>query len=168
MNDLLNPNQGGFRTGQSTTSTIADFTDDIFLNNSKCTLAMFIDFRKAFDTVDHNVLKLKAELLGIPGLTLKWSDSYLNGRRKCTMANGCCSTDLPLKCTTRLNFGSTSLLNIYKRHQRWYPYLEALLFADDTVVYTSADSIQYAYSRLQEDLLTFNSGQRGYTICRPI
>ena len=66
MHNVLNPNQGGFRAGHSTTNTIACFTDDILhLNESECTMAAFIDLCKAFDTVNHNILIKKLEENGI-------------------------------------------------------------------------------------------------------
>ena len=54
----LSLHQGGFRTGRSTIDTVASFTDNILpsLNTNKYTIATFIDFKKAFDTVDHDVL----------------------------------------------------------------------------------------------------------------
>ena len=53
---------------------MAKFTDDIAIkiNNNKCTLATFIDFRKAFDTVNHKILIEKANSLGIKNNTLRW------------------------------------------------------------------------------------------------
>ena len=64
---LLNANQNGFRAKHSTQDTVAKFTDDIAfnINNNKCTLATFIDFRKAFDTVNHKILLNKINSLGI-------------------------------------------------------------------------------------------------------
>ena len=61
MHNVLNKNQGDFRAGYFTTNTIACFTDDIFvhLHESECTLAAFTDLRKAFDTVNHDILILK-------------------------------------------------------------------------------------------------------------
>ena len=57
-NNFLTKDQGGFRKGYSTMSTIADLTDDLFLqiNESNTTVATFIDLRKAFDTVNLNIL----------------------------------------------------------------------------------------------------------------
>ena len=57
-NVILNENQGGFRKNHSTISTVASFTDNLYtaINNNKFSLATFIDFSKAFDTVNHEIL----------------------------------------------------------------------------------------------------------------
>ena len=57
-NEILNSQQNGFRPNHSTQDTVAKLTDDITINinNNKCTIATFIDFRKAFDTVNHKMI----------------------------------------------------------------------------------------------------------------
>ena len=57
-NKLLDPNQGGFRQNHSTIDTTVKFTEDLYknINRGLITVASFIDFRKAFDTVNHNIL----------------------------------------------------------------------------------------------------------------
>ena len=86
LNELLNDNQSGFWKGYSTVSTVAHFTDDIFLamNENQSTLAVYIDLRKAFDTVNHTILIKKIEKLGLNVSTVKWLTSYLTNRRQCT------------------------------------------------------------------------------------
>ena len=66
-NNILSNNQGGFRKGHSTAATIADSTDDLFqqINLSNTTLAAFVDLKKAFDTVNLNILCLKLQRAGI-------------------------------------------------------------------------------------------------------
>ena len=56
--NVMSAKQGGFRKGFSTTKPVADLTDTFFENANKGqpTLAVFVDLRKAFDTVDHCIL----------------------------------------------------------------------------------------------------------------
>ena len=79
--NILTPHQGGFRPGKSTINTLSSFTDDIAKNSNiaKPTVAAFIDLSKAFDTVDHLILKSKLDLYGIRGGNLDWMVSYLSG-----------------------------------------------------------------------------------------
>ena len=47
------------------------------LDNSEFSVCILIDFRKAFDTVDHNILLDKLYHYGIRGNALKWFNCYL-------------------------------------------------------------------------------------------
>ena len=69
--------------------SIAKVTDDIFegIKQKQMIIAAFIDFKKAFDTVNHTVLINKLHKLGITGVTLKSLDNYINDRWQQTMAN---------------------------------------------------------------------------------
>ena len=49
---------------------------------------MFTDLRKAFDSLDRNILLRKLELYGVPGILLKWFASYLSNRKQYTQLNG--------------------------------------------------------------------------------
>ena len=79
-NSIIDKNQGGFRKGFSTMSTIAKVTDNIYaaMNNSKLTLAVFIDFKKAFDTLNHAILLKKLTKLGLTNNAVKWIQNYLS------------------------------------------------------------------------------------------
>ena len=68
------------------------------MNNGKLCAATFIDFKKAFDTVDHQILLLKLEKLGIRGMPLQWLTSYLADRTQATYANNLLSNRLKIKC----------------------------------------------------------------------
>ena len=50
------------------------------MDNSMSTVGVFIDLKKAFDTVDHNILLNKLEHYGIRGLPLGWIQSHLTNR----------------------------------------------------------------------------------------
>ena len=50
--------------------------------------AVFLDFRKAFDSVPHKHLLLKLERLGVSGNVLKWISSFLSNRQQRVVING--------------------------------------------------------------------------------
>ena len=80
--NILTPFQDGFRKGRSTIDTIAAFTDVIAsnINDGKCTIASFIDFKKAFDTVSHDILLQKLSRLGIRNNVQNLIRNYLTKR----------------------------------------------------------------------------------------
>ena len=83
-NKLLNENQFGFQINNSTEHAILKFTRDIAQNfdNGKFTLGVFIDFSKAFDTVDHQILLKKLKHYEANEKTLVWLQSYLFQRKQ--------------------------------------------------------------------------------------
>lgn len=52
----------------------------------------FVDFRKALDVINHELLLKKLSIYGANDLSLKWFGSYLSGRKQYVRINGCCST----------------------------------------------------------------------------
>ena len=99
-NQMYNENQGGFRKNRSTIATTTDFTDDIGLglNKNKYTLASFIDLRKAFDTVNHDILIDKLYEFGLNKNTILWIANYLENRKQFCMANNVTSNTRDMVC----------------------------------------------------------------------
>ena len=66
-NKLFCQEQFGFRKGLSCEHALNYMVDDwrLSLDNHKSTLAIFLDLRKAFDTVDHTILASKLRLYGL-------------------------------------------------------------------------------------------------------
>jgi hypothetical protein len=52
------------------------------MDHGRLTGAVFVDFSKAFDTIDHRKLLSKLEALGINGTELNWFTNYLSDRRQ--------------------------------------------------------------------------------------
>lgn len=76
--------QFGFRRGHSTAEAITDITNTLrkAIDNNLYTCGVFLDFLKAFDTVNHMILLSKLDAYGIRGIPLKWFQSYLSNRKQ--------------------------------------------------------------------------------------
>ena len=99
-NDILYKYQFGFRTGFSTSLALMEVTDMIYdcLDNNLLVLGLFLDLKKAFDTVNHEILLQKLYHYGIRGSLFKWFESYLFNRTQYTCINGTSSTMLQVRC----------------------------------------------------------------------
>ena len=90
QNGLLYKSQYGFRKGHSCEFAAMEVTDKIFqsLDKKKLPIALFLDFSKAFDTINHSILLNKLKHYGINGTALKWFSSYLTNRKQFVLYKG--------------------------------------------------------------------------------
>ena len=156
---MLSDKQGGFRKGFSTTKSIADLTDDLFnnINEGLTSLAVFVDLRKAFDTVNHAILLDKLNHYGIRGVNLKWCTSYLEDRSQVTLANGIRSGAKSIACGVPqgLVLGPLFFIIYVNDMQSAVQEANSQLYADDTVIYASGQSPDQAANKLQPALNLF-------------
>ena len=91
---LLIEEQHGFRRGHSTVHSIAQFTSHVSnsLDMRLPTFATFIDFRKAFDCVQHSKLIEKMAEMHLDNNVIEWVGNYLSERKQRVLANGIYST----------------------------------------------------------------------------
>ena len=69
----------------STSDAVSNLVEYIYtaLNKKEFTLSVFIDIKKDFDTVKHNILLEKLSVYGVRGLPLELLRSYLSERLQC-------------------------------------------------------------------------------------
>ena len=79
-NGLLYEYQFGFHKWKSTIMALVTLIDKVTeaLDKGECIIGVFLDFSKAFDTVDHDILLQKLTLYGIQDIMLKWFKDYLS------------------------------------------------------------------------------------------
>ena len=78
-NNILCTNQFGFRK-----NSIIEFLDYVYssLDSKQSTIAVYQDFSKAFETVNHNILMSKLLLNGVRGVMQHWFESYFSNRKQ--------------------------------------------------------------------------------------
>ena len=89
-NSLFSPSQHGFIAGRSCTTQLLTAMDywTQSLNDGYPVDIIYLDFRKAFDSVPHNRLLMKLKAYGIGGSLLRWVQNFLSGRMQRVVLNG--------------------------------------------------------------------------------
>ena len=88
--DISTKNQSAFRKRYSTITSLICSADHWYENidSKKLNLAIFLDLKKAFDTVDHKILVGKLRRYGMRDTAGNWFQSYLDQRTHFCAANG--------------------------------------------------------------------------------
>ena len=81
--------QSRFRPLHSTLTALLDITNEWCFNIDKGMVngVLFLDFKKAFDAVDHVILVTKLKYYGVQNVTINWFTSYLANRQQVCYAN---------------------------------------------------------------------------------
>ena len=100
LHNILYDNQFGFREKHSSYMALITLMDHLTeaLERGEAVIGLFLDFSKAFDTVDHEILLIKFHHYGIRGEMLNWFRDYLSNRTQCVLYDGVSSELLPVKC----------------------------------------------------------------------
>ena len=83
-NEILSKYQSGFRSSHSTASALCQVTDDIITARDRgmVTALVLLDYSKAFDKIDHELMCAKAKFYGFDQTAVKFIKSYLYNRRQ--------------------------------------------------------------------------------------
>ena len=100
--NILYKHQHGFRAKHNTSQPVLHFADKMLnalnQNTTAKTLSIFIDLKKAFDTVDHKILLKKMEHYGVRGTSNVWFNNYLTDREQLVCIDGTKSGNKTIVC----------------------------------------------------------------------
>ena len=98
--EIITNQQSGFRSLHSTVTALLEATDSwaLDIDRDNVNAVAFLDLKKAFDTVDHDVLLSKLILYGIQESAYDWFKSYLNSRTQKCVVKGSLSKVCSLGC----------------------------------------------------------------------
>ena len=159
---VYNQTQSGFRKGHSTSTILLKLRDAIkqAMNKSEITLAVMIDYSKAFDTIDHSIMVRKLRNLGFGSSVIKVIVSYLSNRKQFVQID-----DKKSK-TENIFFGVPQgsilgpiLFNVYVSELPTIIETPSMQYADDTTLHRSCHKNQLTNSikLLEEDLSQLSS-----------
>ena len=154
--DILYQNQSGFRATHSTVTALLEATDSWAYNidNGKINGVIFLDLKKAFDTVDHQILLSKLNYYGIHGKSFKWFQSYLENRTQKCSVNGSLSSSCSLTCGVPQGtiLGPLLFLLYINDLPNCLSNCEPRMYADDTHLTYAGGDLESIQLCLNEDL----------------
>ena len=159
-NNLISSNQYGFKKNCSTNEAVLNIYNKLLDNMDKklITCSIFLDLRKAYDTINHTILIKKLEKYGIRGLPLQLLASYLTDRQQYTIVNQYKSKSRDVICG--IPQGSTLgplLCNIYINDLPLASNSTINLFADDTNLTLSHSNVSTLQQNINDELVNVSN-----------
>ena len=106
MQQLLNPTQHGFTSGKSTLTNLIEYYESILLllQHHQSVDSIYLDYSKAFDKCDHNIILEKLHGYGVRDKLLDWITAFLKRRQQIVVVQG--SRSKPVWCVSGVPQGS--------------------------------------------------------------
>lgn len=142
LHNLLSPEQHGFRPKRSCDSQMLEMLDDWSraMEANHAIDAVYMDFRKAFDSVPHARLLHKLYAYGVRGKVLNWIRAFLTDRRQRVVVGASESDWLPvLSGVPQGSVLGPVLFLVYINDLPDHVKSNVKIFADDTKLYTRAN-----------------------------
>lgn len=161
--------QYGFRENHDTKIAIAELINNLQHNLDKglVSVGIFIDLKKAFDTVNHKILLQKLYHYGVRGCAHEWFKSYLSNRKQFVKINNAESGLQDVTCGVPQGsiIGPLLFLIYVNDMVNSVMHGEVKMFADDTNIFYSSKNIHSMVSVIEDDLQVLNSWLKVNKLC---
>ncbi|MCG8078589.1 MAG: hypothetical protein JAY75_20420 [Candidatus Thiodiazotropha taylori] len=157
--NVLHDSQSGFRSGHSTETALTLMTERWLkaINDGKIVGTIMVDFRKAFDLVDHSLLLKKLSYYHCGSNFLRLMTSYLNNRFQAVTVNGKHSTFAEISSGVPQGSILGPLLFLISINDLPLVLANKVsstdLYADDTTIYDTQTDLGVLTSNLQDSLV---------------
>ena len=154
--NLLHKTQSGFRAQHSCETALVNMID-LWMNaidSGKMVGVVLVDFKKAFDLVDHQILIDKLKIYGIKDEALSWFNTYLTNRKQQVAINNCKSDFKQISYGVPQGsiLGPLLFLLFINDLPLYTSNVFTDLYADDTTLYDVHDSMEQIENNLQSSL----------------
>ena len=164
-NRLFSPDQSGFLHLHSTLTCLLKNTDDWYsgLDLGQLVGLVFIDSKKAFDTVDHEILCKKLQVFGVQHRELSWFRSYLSRRKQFCRVNGVASDtkDIEVGVPQGSCLGSLLFLIYINDLPQAVQVSTVSMYADDTSLCHQSNDITQLNKAINNDLRHLDTWLQG-------
>jgi retron-type reverse transcriptase len=148
--------QFGFRTNHSTDMALTILLDKIIdaLEKGHLMVGIFLDFSKAFDTVNHSILLAKLNRYGIRGISNDWVRIYLDNRSQFCTHDGIRSNTKHISCGVPQGsiLGPLLFLLYVNDLHRATANLDIILYADDSNLFLKGNTLTEIQSKMNIEL----------------
>ena len=159
-NNILYQKQFGFQNAHSTEHAILQLVNQITetFSQGKYTLGIFLDVSKAFDTVNHNILREKLKAYGIQSENLKWFRSYLSNKKQLILYDDFKTEVKIFKCGVPQGSILEPLLFLIFVNDlsNLTKVLDLVLFTNDTNLFCSDNNIRTVFETANQELSQIN------------
>ena len=154
--EILYEYQFGFRPSFSTYLALIMSVDKITtaLERGNYVLGVFLDFSKAFDTIDHDILLKKLDYYGVRGIALEWFRSYLLDRSQYVSYDGVSSSKQRILCGVPQGSILGPLLFLVYVNDLAYIIQElyTIMYADDSNLFNEGPDLHVLEFKMNESL----------------
>ena len=136
------------------------------MDKKQLNLAIFLDLKKAFDTVDHTILIKKLGGNGVKGISGKWFTSFLSSRKQYCVVNEQQSMARLITCGIPQGSCLGPLLFIIYLNdvEKCLEFSRANMYAEDTHVTLTSNNIEDLIAKAHKELRNISESMRVNTL----